>query len=588
MFWYSILLLLIYLILLIIDLFDSILLLYSFSALFFISFSVYDIKNINFILSNSFNPILILLYNLSIINILFKKTHTNIYITKLLSKYNNKSFFTACLLFLTLIFSSIVNNSLVVSSLIPIIINISTKYNWTYKTNLLSTSFISILGGTLTLIGSSTNLLAYTILKPEIKLNMFSLSIYSILTIIPSFIYLYLNSIINIKNSYNLPCFLNKTPELDIKVCCYSIHNSSQLINLSIKHNNIQELNNCQLVAFKKKETYCYLIPRSNYIIEEGDTLVYIGKYKKDNLIDLVNNYGFISINNNIFSPNIAIGTISKFNRYLINKSIIDINFKETYHLILLGIIRNNNIFYKDLKNICFKSNDKLIVSGISGNYEMMMQLNNLCIKTSTIIYNTSYLNTNIINDYSIILFFIILLISGFFSFIDTTLASIIIIYIYYIINIISTSDLIEAFNLQRTVIIGTFCSLIISNCLIESGLINYLGKYISVINNYKDIYIYIILHIFSSILSNLISNSSVITLFIPLIKIAFTGNINLLKISLAVIHGSNCCFISPSGYHTNLMVYNQGGYNCKDFLVLGLPLQILNSFIFCIVLNYI
>ena len=44
----------------------------------------------------------------------------------------------------------------------------------------------------------------------------------------------------------------------------------------------------------------------------------------------------------------------------------------------------------------------------------------------------------------------------------------------------------------------------------------------------------------------------------------------------MAVVFGASCCFANPLGYHTNLLVLGPGGYRFRDFLKVGLPLDLL------------
>ena len=44
----------------------------------------------------------------------------------------------------------------------------------------------------------------------------------------------------------------------------------------------------------------------------------------------------------------------------------------------------------------------------------------------------------------------------------------------------------------------------------------------------------------------------------------------------MAVAFAASGSFISPYGYQTNVMVYNAGNYQLKDFVSFGLPISII------------
>lgn len=47
---------------------------------------------------------------------------------------------------------------------------------------------------------------------------------------------------------------------------------------------------------------------------------------------------------------------------------------------------------------------------------------------------------------------------------------------------------------------------------------------------------------------------------------------------AIAVLIGASCSFLTPIGYQTNLMVYGLGGYRFRDFTIVGLPLTVLTA----------
>jgi len=56
----------------------------------------------------------------------------------------------------------------------------------------------------------------------------------------------------------------------------------------------------------------------------------------------------------------------------------------------------------------------------------------------------------------------------------------------------------------------------------------------------------------------------------------------------LAVAYAAACTFITPHGYVTNLMVYGPGGYSFKDFMRIGLPLNIIYMVVAVVILSLV
>ena len=83
-------------------------------------------------------------------------------------------------------------------------------------------------------------------------------------------------------------------------------------------------------------------------------------------------------------------------------------------------------------------------------------------------------------------------------------------------------------------------------------------------------------------IITNILSNSATAVLFTPLaVGLAASLNVEPLAFLLAVIFATNCCFITPIAYQTNLLVMAPGNLKFSDFIRAGLPLALLIWFSF-------
>jgi di/tricarboxylate transporter len=80
-----------------------------------------------------------------------------------------------------------------------------------------------------------------------------------------------------------------------------------------------------------------------------------------------------------------------------------------------------------------------------------------------------------------------------------------------------------------------------------------------------------------ASLLTCFLSNNAVAVLLTPIvIQAAAALDVSARPFIIAVAVGSSACFATPIGYQTNTLVYGAGGYLFRDFLKVGLPLNLL------------
>lgn len=80
-----------------------------------------------------------------------------------------------------------------------------------------------------------------------------------------------------------------------------------------------------------------------------------------------------------------------------------------------------------------------------------------------------------------------------------------------------------------------------------------------------------------TSLLSHFLSNNSAAVLLVPVAISAASGlGADPRPFLVGICFGASACFATPIGYQTNLLVYGAGGYKFSDFVKLGLPLNLL------------
>jgi di/tricarboxylate transporter len=85
------------------------------------------------------------------------------------------------------------------------------------------------------------------------------------------------------------------------------------------------------------------------------------------------------------------------------------------------------------------------------------------------------------------------------------------------------------------------------------------------------------LMYLVTALLTNIISNNASVVLMIPVaVEAAQQLGVNTFSFILAVTFAASTAFMTPVGYQTNLFVYGPGGYRFSDYLKVGTPLQLI------------
>lgn len=90
------------------------------------------------------------------------------------------------------------------------------------------------------------------------------------------------------------------------------------------------------------------------------------------------------------------------------------------------------------------------------------------------------------------------------------------------------------------------------------------------------DVGLVVVTMLATILLTELLTNTAAAALMVPVaLSVAAAAGSEPRMLAVAVLIGASCSFLSPVGYQTNLMVFGLGGYRFSDFARVGAPLTL-------------
>jgi len=469
--------------------------------------------------------------------------------------------------------SGFLNNTPIVATMIPAIHAWSRRIDIPASKLMIPLSYCAILGGTLTLIGTSTNLVVngqYQLLTGQPGYSLFSITAVAVPALILGLLFMWLFFPKWLPDRGQQKAFENLR-EFTIEV---SVAESGPLVGKSIIEAGLRHLKRVYLVEIERDGTILTAVS-SEETLKGGDRLVFAGDTEA--ITDL------LRINGIVPSPvNGQAQTIStdRSERRLVEAvvsphcdavgyEIRDAKFRDRYGAVVLAVARNGERVKGNLGNIKLEAGDTLLLEARPAfvtrqryNKDFLL-INDLDKEPPR--HERAYLAWAILAG---------IVIAAGFDLISMLNAALIGAALMIITGCCSISQAEKSLDL--TVIITIAASFALGVALHKTGVAAFLAENIVEFSGGKPWLILILVYISVSVLTEVITNNAAAILMLPtVIEITEKASLNHDPYIFAIMMAASASFATPLGYQTNLMVYGPGGYRFSDFIRVGLPMNI-------------
>jgi len=259
----------------------------------------------------------------------------------------------------------------------------------------------------------------------------------------------------------------------------------------------------------------------------------------------------------------------------LVNKHVRESNFRTNYSLNILGIGRKNE-YILSIKDIKFQAGDVLLVQGTWDNIGLLNQEQNEWV----VIGQPMEEAANVTLDYKAplaagIMFLMVV------SLVFNVFPPVISVWIAAILTILTgcfrtPEEAYKTINWESIILIGAMIPMALA--FEKTGISDLISG--SLVTGLKDFGPFALLagiYFTTSLLTMFISNTAVAVLVAPIaMQTAINMELSPYPFLMVVTIGASMCFASPFSTPPNVLVMSVGKYTFRDYVKVGLPLQII------------
>ena len=474
------------------------------------------------------------------------------------------------------ILSAFMNNVGAVAVLMPAVIGISKRAKIPVSKLLIPLAFSSLLGGTMTLIGTPANILAQGILveKGLASFGFFEISPMGTIVLLTGIVYMVLigRHLLPVRATAS---DAQVSKQLRAYIGEAQVNPQSSLVGKNLYESKLGEEFDVNVLSIHRDGNLITRLHR-DFIIEQNDRLILEGSVQNlmtaqddlnlsiqpDTDIDLVD---LDTEDSYIFEATLS--PSSKID----GRTLKEIRFRDRFGFTALAIWRHGQVITDRLRDIPLHFGDSLLLQGPPGRVAALNDGNEFLVMQHLDIEERGRKKKAPLAAGIMLLVIALAIFSDLGIAISMVTGSVLMV----LTGCLTMDDAYESIDWRTVFLVGGMLTLGIA--MENTGTAQFLADLLlGAIGDWGPMALLAGIYLLSALITQPMSNAAAVVLMVPIaVEIAVGINVNVLTFVMAVVIGAATSFMTPVGHKANVLVFGPGGYKFFDYTRVGILLTV-------------
>jgi len=483
--------------------------------------------------------------------------------------------------------SSVLNNTPIVAALLPAVKDWARRHDRAASKLLIPLSYAAVLGGTITVIGTSTNLVVTGLIERSLattpgleRLGIFDISPLGLMVAIGGCLLLVL------LGPWLLPDrrpVISDTDDPRLYTSEFLVVANGPLVGATIEQAGLRHLPGAFLAELERGATVLPAVEPTTPL-EAGDRLVFVGP--REAVVDLQRIAGLAPAPNQTFQlgaparDRCLVEAVVAPGNPLCGQSIREGEFRTQFHAVVIAAARDGHRLGGRIGDIVLERGDVLLLECATSWADEQRNRRHFYL-VSEVADSGKFRHER---GWLSLLILAAMVAAAATELTTMFRASLVAAAAMVLTGCLTGSEARRSIELPVLVAIASAFGL--GEAIRVSGLDRWLAGSIVELGASTPYAGMVAIYVATAILTELVTNNAAAALMFPFgLSLAARLDASPMPYCVAVMFAASASFSTPIGYQTNLMVYGPGGYRFTDFLRVGVPMQICVGLVTCTLL---